>query len=166
MGLARRSVGGIQPPDLRAKANIDAVVLNVVLEILNPRIPTRELAVAPAARAKPGLRRHPPRRIEPQPVVAGAPGRADLVGLLDHDHIDACPPQCGRRRKPGGARTDHDRLRHRVICSLGSALFASYHEDVPAPEVMCSITDRNSSVGEKSTYSESSSASGAWPEAQ
>ncbi len=32
--------------------------------------------------------------------------------------------------------------------------------------VMWSMTRRNSSVGEKSTYSESSSASGAWPGAQ
>jgi hypothetical protein len=40
------------------------------------------------------------------------------------------------------------------------------HADAPAPDVMCSITRWNSSVGEKSTYSESSSASGAWPGAQ
>jgi hypothetical protein len=37
---------------------------------------------------------------------------------------------------------------------------------VGAPDVMWSITGENFSVGEKSTYSESSSASGAWPGAQ
>ena len=41
--------------------------------------------------------------------------------------------------------------------------YAQLLEGYPAPDVMCSMTRRNSSVGEKSTYSESSRASGAWP---
>ena len=142
-------VHGLQPPDPRAEANVDAMVSGIVLEVGDPRVPRRELAVAPAAGAIAGLRGHPARRIEPQPVVAGPPARGDLVGPLEHGHIDVDGPKRGRRRKPGGARAADDRLRHQP--------------GAPDPEVMCSITGKNSSVGEKSTYSESSSASGAWP---
>jgi hypothetical protein len=67
------------------------------------------------ARTIPGHRRHPRRRVEPQPVVTGSPARPDPVAPFEHNRSNACTAQGCRGCQPGRTRAADDRLRRGVI---------------------------------------------------
>src|ERR1700759_2430722 len=101
--------------NLRAEPHIDPMMVYVVLEVPDPVVTGRIFSVTTVARTIPGHRRHPRRRVEPQPVVTGSPARADPVASFEHNHSNACTAQGCRGSQPGRTRAADDGLRHRVI---------------------------------------------------
>ncbi len=97
-------------------------------------------------------------RLAQPPGVVGD----DVVADADREH----PEETDAQHLIAHRCVFRARTRHRIRKPLRSAAQRPDHAHAQPPDVMCSITRRNSSVGEKSTYSESSSASGAWPGAQ
>src|ERR1700741_340630 len=99
----------------RAEPHIDPMMVYVVLEVPDPVVTGRVFSVTTVARTIPGHRRHPRRRIEPQPVVTGSPARAYPVAPFEHNRSNACTAQGCRGCQPGRTRAADDRLRHGVI---------------------------------------------------
>src|SRR6476646_5638496 len=91
------------------------MMVRVVLEVPDPVLTGRIFSVTTLARAIPGQRRHPRRRVEPQPVVTGSPARPDPVAPFEHNRSNACTAQGCRGCQPGRTRAADDRLRHGVI---------------------------------------------------
>src|SRR5215207_2221963 len=94
------------------------MMVRVVLEVPDPVLTGRIFSVTTLARTIPGHRRHPRRRVEPQPVVTGSPARADPVASFEHNRFNACTAQGCRGSQPGRTRAADDGLRHGVIVSL------------------------------------------------
>jgi hypothetical protein len=99
----------------RAEPHIDPMMVYVVLEVPDPVVTGRIFSVTTVARTIPGHRRHPRRRVEPQPVVTGSPARADPVAPFEHNRPNARTAQGCRGCEPGRTRAADDGLRHGVI---------------------------------------------------
>src|SRR5258707_11748205 len=99
----------------RAEPHIDPMMVYVVLEVPDPVVTGRIFSVTTVARTIPGHRRHPRRRVEPQPVVTGPPARADPVAPFEHNRSNARTAQGCRGCEPGRTRAADDGLRHGAI---------------------------------------------------
>src|SRR3954454_774480 len=99
----------------RAEPHIDPMMVYVVLEVPDPVVTGRIFSVTTLARTIPGHRRHPRRRVEPQPVVTGSPARAERVAPFEHNRSNACTAQGSRASHPRRTRAANDGLRHGVI---------------------------------------------------
>src|ERR1700759_5214642 len=99
----------------RVEPHLDPMMVYVVLEVPDPVVTGRIFSVTTMARTIPGHRRHPRRRVEPQPVVTGSPARADPVAPFEHDHSNACTAQGCRGCQPGRPRAPGDAPRQGVI---------------------------------------------------
>jgi len=104
-------VGAIDGADRSAQPDIETVVAGVVLEIADDVVASDPLAVAtwdPVARQM----RQPAHGVEVEPVVVTVPARSDRVSAVDHNGVDALPPEHGCRREAGRTGADH----HHVGC--------------------------------------------------
>src|ERR1700761_2906202 len=99
----------------RAEPHIDPMMVYVVLEVPDPVVTGRIFTVTTVARTIPGHRRHPRRRVEPQPAVTGSPARADPVASCGHNPSRARTAAGCRGSQPGRPRAADDGPRHRVI---------------------------------------------------
>jgi hypothetical protein len=99
----------------RAEPHIDPMMVYVVLEVPDPVVTGRIFSVTTVARTIPGQRRHPRRRVEPQPVVTGSPARAYPVASFEHTRSNAYTAQGCRGCQPRRTRAADDGLRHEVI---------------------------------------------------
>src|SRR5438270_12258431 len=78
------AIGSLDPIYARSKTDIESVPLGVVLEVSHGFVARRKKRRALGI-AGVGQRRGPATRVQPQPVIAPAPGRSDRVRTLQHD---------------------------------------------------------------------------------
>src|SRR5205085_8109150 len=85
--------------DAGACADLEIVGLGVAPEVLE-QVVARDPAAVPARDAQAGEPGEEPRRVQPQPVVAHAPGRPRLGSLLEHQRAQSLAAQ-----ESGGGET-------------------------------------------------------------
>src|ERR687896_667366 len=98
------AVDALEP---RAEAHVDPVARGVALQVGDDLVAGGEHGRAARVAAARQLRERPA-RVQPQPVIAAAPGRRDRVGPFEEGHRDAPPSQLRRGSKPGGPGPDHN----------------------------------------------------------
>ena len=94
--------------DARAQPHVELVAVGVAVEVAHHLVARGERA-DPAGVARARQLREPAARVQPQPVVARIPRRADRVAPFEHGGRDPSPAELRRRGEPGRSRSHDDR---------------------------------------------------------
>src|SRR5688500_18921772 len=132
-GLHRpRALASRDALDLGPETHVELMMRGVVLQVLDPSVARRMLAVAAAAGPEAGLRAHPTGRVEPQRRVTSTPAGGHLVRALENDDVRAGPLQSRTGGEPGRSCPADHGVNHRSKVTLRTAVSVAERAQDPS----------------------------------